>query len=272
MDASSIRTLIVDDSEPTRKVLIGTLQRMGVHFIKEAQNGAEAISCIQREPFDLILMDRSMPVMNGIEAIKKIRGMRKTTPIIMVTTEHGKEHVLEAVVAGANNYITKPFTDDVFQAKVRRTIERVRKGGSPSGFGVRGSDEAAPLKKENELRVLVVDDSPATRQVVVRYLNIMGVSHIKEAENGKEAFKSMCDVNFDVVLMDWNMPEMDGIQAVKAIRTRGDKTPIIMVTSKRGKKNVLDALVSGANNYITKPFTKEVFFQKLRETLRAVGR
>ena len=268
MDLSSTRTLIVDDSEPTRKVLRGTLERMGIHYIKEAQNGAEAVNSVGKEQFDLILMDRNMPVMNGIEAIKKIRGMRKTTPIVMVTTEQGKEKVLEAIVAGANNYITKPFTDDVFHTKINRTIERVRKGGAHSVSGVEGAAEIKPTKDEKDLRVLVVDDSPATRQVVVRYLTILEVSQVKEAENGKEAFQLICNSEFDLVLMDWNMPEMDGIQTVKAIRTRGSKVPIIMVTSKRGKKNVLDALVSGANNYITKPFTKEVFVQKLRETLR----
>ncbi|MFM7469520.1 MAG: response regulator [Vampirovibrionales bacterium] len=118
-------------------------------------------------------------------------------------------------------------------------------------------------------KVLVVDDSNVMRKVIIRELTKLGIepSNITEAANGQEACDQVAAGKFDLILMDWNMPVMLGIDAVKQIRASGNKTPICMVTSEAEKSNVVLAIQSGANNYLVKPFVAESFQEKLAQLL-----
>ena len=106
-----MKALIVDDSRVSRRILIGMLQhKCGFREIVEASDGEEALDKVRDEDFDLILMDWNMPNMQGIDAVREIRVMGRETPIIMVTSERERTHIVEAVGAGAINYLVKPFS------------------------------------------------------------------------------------------------------------------------------------------------------------------
>lgn len=288
-EMASLKTLVVDDSGAVRKIVIAALGKLGITNVTEATSGDEALYQVSMKSFDLVLMDWHMPGTDGIEAIRQIRAKGNKMPIIMVTTESGKERVLEALVAGANNYISKPFTDDVFATKVQSTLKRSKHGttrGAPaatapqqgasasaaqttSGTAQQGASPTPKTKARlSTMKGLVVDDSPTTRQVLVRYFYAFGIAHVDEAGNGREAVEKIAEGDYGMVLMDWNMPEMDGLETVKYLRRRGMSVPIIMVTSKSDKKFVLEAIVAGANNYICKPFTQGIFKEKLKETMK----
>jgi two-component system chemotaxis response regulator CheY len=117
------------------------------------------------------------------------------------------------------------------------------------------------------MKVLVVDDSAVMRKVLMDALMKTGIQNVGQASNGVAAVAAVMDGNFDLVLMDWNMPKMDGLEAVKEIRAKGINIPIIMVTTESEKNRVLEALKSGANNYIVKPFTPELVASKIKETM-----
>jgi len=121
-------------------------------------------------------------------------------------------------------------------------------------------------------KVLVVDDSNVMRKVIIRELGKLGIDagDVSEASNGQEACEMAATGQFNLILMDWNMPVMLGIDAVKNIRAAGNKTPICMVTSEAEKANVVAAIQAGANNYLVKPFTAEGFQEKLQQLL-AIG-
>jgi len=112
----SIRALIVDDSSVMRKIVERCLRQAGMDLgqVHEASNGAEALALINENPFDLILSDINMPVMDGLEFIRHLKEMEngKNIPIVMITTEGGEKSVLEALALGAKGYIRKPFTPD----------------------------------------------------------------------------------------------------------------------------------------------------------------
>jgi two-component system chemotaxis response regulator CheY len=114
------------------------------------------------------------------------------------------------------------------------------------------------------MKVLIVDDSAVMRKIIMRELTALSVTEgdISQAEDGEQAVKAVCEDKYDLILMDWNMPNMLGIDAVKAIRAKGINTPIIMVTTESEKANVIAAIQAGANNYLAKPFTKEDFAAK----------
>jgi len=109
------------------------------------------------------------------------------------------------------------------------------------------------------IKVLVVDDSAIMRKVIISALNAMNIDsdNVSQAEDGLQAVKAASENQFDIILMDWNMPNMLGIDAVKTIREQGNKTPILMVTTEGEKSNVVKAIQAGANNYLVKPFNAE---------------
>ncbi len=126
------------------------------------------------------------------------------------------------------------------------------------------------LSEEKQLKLLVVDDSSTMRRIIKNTLQRLGYEDIFEAENGVEAW-DILDKNSDmgVLITDWNMPEMNGLELVK--KTRADSRfvdiPIIMITTEGGKVEVITAIKAGVNNYIVKPFTPQVLKEKLEVVL-----
>ncbi|MFH1741813.1 MAG: response regulator [bacterium] len=272
MEFESIKTLVVDDSGAMRRVLINHLSKLGIQNIAEAGRGNEALQEVLEADYDLVLMDYNMPDMNGIEAIQAIRAQGKTMPIVMVSTEGDKGHVLKALQAGANNYIVKPFTLQVFGMKLHDTLSRLDKTESSEEPKPPAEPKETKLSDPDSMKVLVVDDSASMRRILTRHLEAFGLKNVDEAVDGKEAVDAVCGAEYDFILMDLNMPNMNGIEAIQAIRGQGKTMPIIMVTYRTEKKDIIDSLAAGANNYLGKPFTPEVFMKKLSDTLhRAAG-
>ncbi len=117
------------------------------------------------------------------------------------------------------------------------------------------------------MKILVVDDFSTMRRIIKNILKQIGFSDIDEAENGQVALSKLNDNNYDLVVSDWNMPEMTGIELLKAVRaTDGIKDiPFLMVTAEAKKENVVEAVKAGVNNYIVKPFTAEVLQEKIEK-------
>lgn len=120
-----MKILLVDDSRTIRNIQKNTLRSLGYVDILEASDGLEALNFISKERPGLILMDWNMSNMDGITLIKKVRETDKALPIIMVTTEAEKSRVIEAVKAGVNNYVVKPFTADTLAEKIKQTLSKV---------------------------------------------------------------------------------------------------------------------------------------------------
>lgn len=117
-----MKALIVDDSATMRRVLKTTLIKADFDEFDEAETGAEAVSKVQDEMYDLILMDWNMPEMSGLDAVIEIRRLGEKVPIMMVTTENEKGKIIEAIKAGANNYIVKPFKPDSVIFRIKETL------------------------------------------------------------------------------------------------------------------------------------------------------
>ena len=119
-----MKILLVDDSRTIRNIQKNVLAEIGHTDLAEAADGVEALSKIAAERPDLMLVGRNMPNMDGIALVRKVRETDKTLPIIMVTTEAEKSRVLEAVKAGVNNYVVKPFTAETLADKIKQTMDR----------------------------------------------------------------------------------------------------------------------------------------------------
>ena len=121
-----MKVLLVDDSRTMRNIQKKVLETMGGFEFTEAGDGIEALSAIAATPggFNLIIIDWNMPNMDGITLVKKVREKDKTTPLMMATTEAEKQRVIDAIKAGVNNYVVKPFTPEALSEKVKQTLEK----------------------------------------------------------------------------------------------------------------------------------------------------
>ena len=123
-----MKALVVDDSAVMRKVLIGALSRANITDVDQAADGVEAVAAVRKTEYNLVLMDWNMPNMLGIDAVKEIRAGGSSVPIIMVTTEAERSRVIDALKAGANNYIIKPFEPTTIVAKIEEVLAKISGG------------------------------------------------------------------------------------------------------------------------------------------------
>lgn len=119
------------------------------------------------------------------------------------------------------------------------------------------------------LKVLIVDDQNSVRQMTRLTLEQIGVRHIHEAENGNRAIDTASLQPLDLIISDYNMPEMDGLGLLRAVRSHpaARKVPFILVTGRGDKELVVKAAQAGANNYVVKPFTAEILQQKIEQVI-----
>ncbi|HUV50059.1 MAG TPA: response regulator [Anaerolineae bacterium] len=120
------------------------------------------------------------------------------------------------------------------------------------------------------MKVLVADDSALMRHVLVKTLNEAGVQTIVQAMDGAMAVEKVAEENPDLVIMDWVMPNMTGIEAVKKIRASGNNVPIIMCTTEGERNRIIDAIKAGANDFVVKPFEPTTIMAKIKEILAKV--
>jgi two-component system, chemotaxis family, chemotaxis protein CheY len=120
-----------------------------------------------------------------------------------------------------------------------------------------------------ELNILIVDDSPTMRRIIKNTLERIGHRQSQEAANGIEALDALVDQSINFIITDWNMPEMSGLEFVTELRTRPEfvKIPVLMITTRGMKEDVLQAVQAGVNNYMVKPFTPETLEAKINKLL-----
>ena len=240
-----MRALVVDDSKPSRSILARVLRDLRFDCT-EATNGLEALAALSSmsRP-DLVTINWHMPVMDGIELIRRLRALpdHRGLKLLMVSTENDKDLVAAALAAGADDYLAKPFTPEALARKL-------------VALGVCTAAEAAAAGTRGPIRVLVVDDSATIRSVLSATLGAdPDLKVVGTAINGQVAIASIAASPPDIVLLDVEMPVLDGISTLREIRRMHPKLPVLMFSSltERGSKATLDALLAGANDYVAKP-------------------
>jgi len=117
------------------------------------------------------------------------------------------------------------------------------------------------------MRGLVVDDSAVMRRILLGALRAVDITEVDEFSSGTDAVEAATTTPYDIILIEWTLPRLGGIEAVRAIRAKGVDAPIIMVSSEAGKTNIVEALRAGVQNYVIKPFDLNTLVVKVREAL-----
>jgi two-component system, chemotaxis family, chemotaxis protein CheY len=126
------------------------------------------------------------------------------------------------------------------------------------------------MPADSNMKILVVDDMSTMRRIVKNIMKQLGFPNVEEAENGQDALDKLRAESFGLVISDWNMPVMSGIELLRAIRA-DDKLkaiPLLMVTAEAQKENLIEAIQAGVSNYIVKPFTAEVLQEKINKIFK----
>jgi two-component system chemotaxis response regulator CheY len=120
------------------------------------------------------------------------------------------------------------------------------------------------------MRFLIVDDSSTMRRIIINTLNKLGYKQCHEAANGREGIERLATTQVDMIITDWNMPEMSGVDFIRAVRANANtcELPVLMVTTNAGEDDIVEALKAGANNYVVKPFTPDTIREKILAALQ----
>ncbi|MBW2303986.1 MAG: response regulator [Deltaproteobacteria bacterium] len=274
-DLRGKKILVVDDSDVSREILVELLESYGFDP-GSAASGEVALAELERSkgerPYDLVLLDWKMPGIDGIETTKRIRADDRFSDIpIVMMTGFGREEVMrKARKVGVSAFLIKP----VKQSLLFDTIMEV--------FGWKDEKETVeyePQLEEQEaiqrikgVRVLLVEDNAINRQVATEILR-MAEAKVTTAENGKEAIEALEKERFDAVIMDVQMPEMDGYEATRQIRQdpRFKDLPIIAMTAHAMKGDRERCLDAGMDDYITKPIDTRQLFDILARWTRGLA-
>ena len=264
---SGLRVLVVDDSSTAAHVLGEMLQRFGIRPTL-VESGIAALQCLKQDQgaFALILTDRNMPDMDGFRLVDQLRQSPelagKAKVIVLLSTGQQSESA-RCQHLGVDACLTKP----VSQAELFEAISRVL-GASPSK-----SDSPEPIRRQivpkaTRLRVLLAEDNAVNQKIACRFLEKEG-HHVTLASDGRQALAAIERENFDVVLMDVQMPEMDGFEATAAIRAlerdTGKHLPIIAMTAHAMAGDRERCLAAGMDNYIAKPINARALIEVLQQ-------
>lgn len=123
---------------------------------------------------------------------------------------------------------------------------------------------------DSNMKILVVDDMSSMRRIIKNTLKQLGYPNVEEADDGDQALEKVCNEPFDLVISDWNMPKMNGLDLLKAIRQNPKLSPlpVLMVTTEAEMDHILEAIRSGVNSYILKPFTPETMKEKIDKVFK----
>ena len=263
LDLHGRRLLVVDDNETNVMIVREHLSRSGVRLV-EATSAAAALAILddahrQNDPFDLAILDYHMPGMNGLDLAEAIRNRPEcaTLSLVMHVSDLQRDDARRASALGIKSYLYKPLSR-------RRLMESLAVALDQAPLeSVHQSSEMRPESPlEASYRILLVEDLEDNRDVVSLFLKDTPY-RLDMAENGAVALKKFKEGTYDLVLMDMQMPVMDGLEATAAIRRwegehQRKPTPIVALTANAFKEEADKSLAAGCTAHVTKPIKKQM--------------
>jgi CheY-like chemotaxis protein len=277
------KILLVEDNEMNQDMLSRRLQRRGYELLF-AMDGAKGVEIAQIELPDLILMDISLPIMDGWEATRRIKADPRTRsiPIIALTAHAMVGDRDKCVAAGCDDYDTKPVELSRLLEKME-TLLANRQGIAaavttisqtpppPAAVVTPTATTPARIVDPTSATILVIDDNEMNRDMLGRRLERSGYTMLL-ASGGKEGLDIIAKQPVDLVLLDIMMPDLSGIETLQIIRSQYSlaQLPVIMATAKDRSEDMMEAFEQGANDYVTKPIDLPVVLARIQSHLRTI--
>ncbi len=277
IDLRGLKVLLVDDNATSREVLTEILRSFG-YDVDALGRGKEALARLREAaqtgaPYQLVLVDWQMPEMDGLEVSRRIRRDERIgeIPIVMITAFGREEIRRERASLGINAVLTKPIQ----QSSLFNTLMEVFDRAAAPALEDRmvTTLHGMPVVKLAGIHVLLAEDNAINQEVAKGLLGTEGIA-VDIANNGREAVEMVAVRRYDAVLMDMQMPEMDGYEASRKIRedTAFDALPIIAMTAHAMVGDREKCLEAGMNDFVTKPIDPEKLFEALGRWVRGKER
>jgi CheY-like chemotaxis protein len=270
ISADSLRVLAVDDCEETREYYIYAMEALKLRC-SVAPDGPEALQLLREnadDPFNLFFIDWNMPKMNGLELAKEIKKTTGDESTIIIVSAHDCSTIeREALASGVSLFVTKPL----FPSTLVNAIN-ICMGVALYESDVEHRDGFEFNNLFNTHTILVAEDIEINREIMSAVLDRTAIC-IDYAENGKVAVSMFCENpgRYALILMDINMPEMDGLEATRQIRAlntaEANEIPIIAMTANVFKEDVDQCIKAGMNDHTGKPINADELYTKLRRYL-----
>ncbi len=267
MDLKGLKVLIVDDNATNRMILSKTISDWGAKT-EEAVDGKGCLDKFSKASksgysYDLLLLDYTMQGMNGFEVAKKIKiDSNINVPIIITTSSNSfSKNIKQIKSIGVDSYIRKPVKRSELRISINIALGRVERKRPKNNF------KNTTKITERPLNILLVEDNSDNRNLILAYLK-KSPHTIETAENGQVAIEKFVSDKFDLVLMDIEMPVMDGLTATRAIRKLEKKnntmpTPVVALTAHALKEHEASSKEAGCDGHITKPIKKVTLLEAI---------
>jgi two-component system, sensor histidine kinase and response regulator len=260
------RILLVDDNATSRSIYSGLLRR-GDAAVTEADSGEAGLAELEQArnagtPYDLVLLDVQMPDVDGLTVAQRIKhDLRLDTPIIILTSAGRPGDAARCRTMGVSGYLSKPFLGSELLEAIQALFGGIAAGNKDT-FVTRHTYR----ESRSRLRLLLAEDNPVNRVMITHMLEKRG--HVVTAvEHGRDALAALDAGAFDLVLMDVQMPVLDGLETTALIRDRergtGDHIPIVALTAHALKGDRERCLAFGMDAYVSKPIRTEELFEKI---------
>ncbi len=274
-DLEGRRALVIDDNSSARTVLSNLLDSMSI-AADEAPSGREGIEMIHQAaargaPYDIVYVDWQMPTLDGIETSKQIMALENVSvPRLVMVTAYGREEVLKtAEDSGLDSVLVKPVTSSTL---LDTTLSVLKGDDGRSGIEDEQAEAQYDVSHLRGARVLLVEDNEINQEVALGQLEDAKVQ-VDVADNGEVAVNMVRSKDYDIVLMDMQMPVMDGLEATRIIRadSRFDQLPIIAMTANAMAVDRDRCLEAGMNDHIAKPIDPDQLFGALNRWIGQSG-
>ena len=265
MQLDPIDVLIVDDDEIMLQTAVDTLQSLGAS-VEQAGSGLEAIGMIEHrhlagKDYNVIIIDWKMPEVDGIETIRRIRSeIDANVPILLISAYDWSDIEDKAILAGANGFVSKPLFKSTLYDKINTLIGKESKSIEPE-------DDYSDLQG---LNILVAEDNEINWEIISTLLSMYGITS-EHAQNGKICLDMMSKAeegSYTLIFMDVQMPEMNGLDATRAIRKLENpwaaNIPIVAMTADAFSENITACLDAGMNGHIAKPIDVKLVIKEIR--------
>ena len=257
LSIEQLDVLLVEPSSTQRRIIEDYLTRLGAGRLKWVENGEQALASMRGHPPDLVISAMHLPDTTGTELVQLMRSEDDLLDIafMLISSETHIRYLEPLRQAGVIAILPKPFTLEQLRTSLMATLDYL---------------EPEPLDLEafspDELRILIVDDSFTSRRIIRQMMERMGIENFTEAENGKQAIQMIENEFFDLIVTDYNMPEMDGEELSQFIRNQSTQqsVPVLMVTSETDHSRLAGIAQSGVSAVFDKPFTVDT----LRTTIQ----
>ncbi|MBO1271703.1 PAS domain S-box protein [Shewanella sp. 4t3-1-2LB] len=263
-ELEGMQLLVVDDNATARDIMRTTLESMGFH-VDTARSGAEALKKFSEKRYGLALVDWKMPGMDGIETSQQLSKLDNSTLIIMISAHASSDFIGQLSSYGISGYVAKPVSASRLLDSIMLALG---KGGSLPVKRRPSTLDSKLLQQLRGKRVLLVEDNEMNQEVASEFLAQVGIV-VTLAENGQQALQQLQQQPFDLVLMDCQMPVMDGYQATRELRKIDglQQLPVVAMTANAMAGDREKCLAAGMNDHISKPIEVNLLYNVLLQYL-----